>query len=138
MLNLIAATAAAALSTAPQPSADCRAVSVYFESERADLTTAAAGLVDTVYDVVGSETGAGVTATLTGHIAAGERTLGLTSLDEERVAAVWIRFQSLLAGQGDPWSFTVRSMDDTAPASTLSDREYLNRRVELSVCPTPA
>lgn len=136
MLIMIAAAAVAALSTPPQASADCRTVSVYFRSGRADLEPAAAGLVDTVYALVGSTDGSRLAAAITGHIDSDEQAQGLTSLDEERVAAVWSRLEALRAGQGAPWSFTVSSMDDTMPARPSSDQESLNRRVELAVCPT--
>jgi outer membrane protein OmpA-like peptidoglycan-associated protein len=136
MMNLMATMAVAALSTAPQQSPDCRMVSVYFESDSGDLTRAAVQLVDTVYALVGSTDGSRVTATIAGHVDSDEQARGLTSLDEQRVAAVWSRLQALRTGRSDQWAFTVRSMNDTQPAHPNSGREALNRRAELSICPT--
>ena len=135
MLNLIATLAVITLSTPLQQSPRCEAVTIYFESERAVLSAQNAQFVDSVFAQVRSTHGPRVTATITGHTDSDEQARGLTSLDEERAAAVRNRLRALLTGQSDQWSFTIRGVNNTEPAHPSSRREPLNRRAELSVCP---
>ncbi|GAA0868829.1 hypothetical protein GCM10009116_07300 [Brevundimonas basaltis] len=138
MLNMVTAALVIALSGAAQPSPDCTNVKVYFETGDANLTPGAESLVDSTYHTFTLIEDPGATATIVGHIDGDERARGLTALDEERVTAVWSRLETRRAGSDAPWTFTVSSMDDTAPARVASGREPRNRRVEIRICPMGA
>ncbi|HYC69387.1 OmpA family protein [Brevundimonas sp.] len=134
MLDMIVIFAAAALTGAPQQAPDCRTGDVYFESGRANLNVAARQTVDAVHRLALQAGWRSASATITGHVDGDEKAKGLTSLDEERAAAVRGRLEELHAGSPQTLTFATTGVDDSEPARRTSAPQPLNRRVSLSVC----